>query len=460
MRKLAFGALFVGLVAACGGSSSSNKKSVVLIGSGSGSGGDVCNVLTQTGCDTGQMCTWIVDMADMTSSVGHIGCAPAGTKATDAACTRNAPGATGYDDCVKGDYCFGPDIGGAGVCKQICDQAGGSPNCDSAHACVTYDGLFGPSGMAVAAGVCEVRCNPITDNNFLLDTGDSRTTMACGSAGSAGSNGSGFLQAKGCYGFPYPPNGATQYTCTSQYNYSRFHRTACDTTQHPGDRATCGPDSTHVYINGCASGYMPLFSDNEGSSVTDCMAFCSPAPCYNNGSGATSDATSQCAGGSNIRGNPAAHNCTANTYKFATFNQAPYATSTVSDNQHDGEQCFYSWLFEIDSTSMMWTGSSATSDTVGFCVDHSQYKFDPTGGSNNNTTWPRCDQVGIGSNGYENLNGTATTVGNGFDAVGFGCVDSATATAKGELFNGKAKFKKFSELRVPYHHAAYKLTAE
>src|SRR5512140_1854828 len=87
MRKLAFGALFVGLVAivavACGGSDNNTKK-VKLIDSGSGSGSDVCNVLTQTGCDTGQMCTWIVDMADMTSSVGHIGCAPAGTKATDA----------------------------------------------------------------------------------------------------------------------------------------------------------------------------------------------------------------------------------------------------------------------------------------------------------------------------------------------------------------------------------------
>src|SRR5882724_5305016 len=138
MRTLAFGALFAGLVAACGGNGTTGKK-VTLVDSGSGGdAGDVCNVLTQAGCNTGEMCTWIVDMADMTSSVGHIGCAPAGTKATDAACTRNPPGATGYDDCSKGDYCFGPDIGGAGVCKVICDQAGGAPMCDSTHACVTY----------------------------------------------------------------------------------------------------------------------------------------------------------------------------------------------------------------------------------------------------------------------------------------------------------------------------------
>ena len=404
-----------------------------------------CNVLTQAGCSVGEECTWIIDMADMTSSVGHIGCAPAGTIATGSPCTRNPPGATGYDDCVEGDYCFGPDAGGSGVCKQICDQAGGTPMCDSSHACVTYDGVFGPSGMAVAAGLCEAKCDPLADNNFLGSQGDNRTGTACGSAGSA--VGSGFLYAKGCYGFPYPANGPTEFTCSAQYNYSRVHRTACDAVQHPGDLATCGPDASNVYINGCAAGYMPLFSDYEGSSQTDCMAFCSPVSCYNNGTGsAAGSATCGSGSGSNITG-LAPHQCKTTNLQYASFNQvdptASWSAATpVVDN---GEQCLYSWIFEIDSTSQMFV-QSPTSDTVGFCVDHSQYKYDPAGGSNNTATWPRCDYIGMGSNGY--------AVAAGQDAAFFGCVDSATARSFGELnFDGKTTIRR-TPLRMPYHAIA------
>ena len=404
----------------------------------------VCNVLMQTGCEVGQQCTWIVDMASMTSSVGHIGCAPAGTMTTGSPCTRNPPGATGYDDCVQGDYCFGPDTGGSGVCKAICDQAGGNPMCDSAHACVTYDGLFGPSGMAVAAGVCEPKCDPLADNNFLGSQGDNRTGSTCGSAGSAA--GSGYFYAKGCYGFPNPSSGPTKFTCTGQLNYSRFHRTACDTTQYPGDLATCAPDSTHVYINGCASGYTPLFSDYEGSTQTDCMAFCTPVSCYNAGSGSTAGSpTCGTGSGSNITG-LAPHQCNTRDLQSATFTQVDPTTtwSAASPTVHNGEQCFYSWIFEIDSTSQMFV-PSPTSDTVGFCVDHSQYKYDPSGGSNANTTWPRCDYIGMGSNGYG--------VAAGQDAAFFGCVDTATAMSFGELFGGKSTIRR-PPLRVPYHATA------
>src|SRR5260370_24005462 len=64
MRKLAFGALFVGLLAACGGNSGNNKVIKFIDGpAGDGSGPGACNVLTQTGCDVGQKCTWIIDVA-------------------------------------------------------------------------------------------------------------------------------------------------------------------------------------------------------------------------------------------------------------------------------------------------------------------------------------------------------------------------------------------------------------
>src|SRR5207253_4188864 len=60
-----------------------------------------CNVLTQTGCNAGQKCTWIIDQA--TPSVGHIGCAPNGSVATGGACLSTMP-PNGYDNCVKGNY--------------------------------------------------------------------------------------------------------------------------------------------------------------------------------------------------------------------------------------------------------------------------------------------------------------------------------------------------------------------
>ena len=69
-------------------------------------------------------------------------------------------------------------------------------------------------------------------------------------------------------------------------------------------------------------------------------------------------------------------------------------------------------------------GSSATANTVGFCVDHSLLKYDPTGGSNATTEWPRCDQIGLGSGGY-NV--------DAYDAASFGCVDTNTARAFGDL---------------------------
>src|SRR5438552_18767217 len=66
MKKLAFGALFVGLMVACGGNSNSkSNKTITLDGIGSGTDASVliCNPLTQTGCTTGQKCTWVTDQA-------------------------------------------------------------------------------------------------------------------------------------------------------------------------------------------------------------------------------------------------------------------------------------------------------------------------------------------------------------------------------------------------------------
>jgi hypothetical protein len=71
-----------------------------------------CDVLAQTGCMTGQKCSWIDDSA----TAGHIGCAPDGTVALGGACAHGAFGATGYDNCMKGTVCI------AGHCDTICSN--------------------------------------------------------------------------------------------------------------------------------------------------------------------------------------------------------------------------------------------------------------------------------------------------------------------------------------------------
>ena len=75
MKNLAFGALLVGLLVACGGG---DKKNVIVIDTNGPDAPMQCNPLTQAGCMAGEKCTWLLD-ALMPQYVGHIGCAPDGT---------------------------------------------------------------------------------------------------------------------------------------------------------------------------------------------------------------------------------------------------------------------------------------------------------------------------------------------------------------------------------------------
>src|SRR3569623_2852629 len=99
MQKLALGALCAALLVACGNSSANKVHIVTDSGSGSGSGA-ACNVLAQTGCNTGEKCTWIYALvsADGTNILGHVGCAPEGDKAETAHCPHHAPGPQSSDE--------------------------------------------------------------------------------------------------------------------------------------------------------------------------------------------------------------------------------------------------------------------------------------------------------------------------------------------------------------------------
>jgi hypothetical protein len=104
------------------------------------------------GCAPGESCTWIVDTADAQSTIGHVGCAPAGSEVSGGTCTRNAPGPEGWDDCERGDYCLGPATAGSGTCAVICDVTSASPNCPNGTTCTDASPAF---GQPPVAGLCE-----------------------------------------------------------------------------------------------------------------------------------------------------------------------------------------------------------------------------------------------------------------------------------------------------------------
>jgi len=113
-----------------------------------------CDPLAQTGCNTGEKCTWVVDSA--LASGGHLGCLADGTIAIGDGCTfHDVPGECGttgsVDNCIKGAYCSD-----SGMCEQICDPNGGPPKCAMpAATCTAHDGVFGEVGQPASAGLCD-----------------------------------------------------------------------------------------------------------------------------------------------------------------------------------------------------------------------------------------------------------------------------------------------------------------
>jgi len=111
----------------------------------------------------------------------------------------------------------------------------------------------------------------------------------------------------------------------------------------------------------------------------------------------------------------------------------------VFDTAANGDQCAFSWIFEYNGTGSTFL-RSPTSDTLGICLDHSKYMYDSNNDGTPDTTWPQCTTLGIGSN-----------VNGGHDAVEFGCVDTATATAHGQPPSARTVPL---DVRLPYHRVA------
>ncbi len=418
MRKLAIGALSIcmGLLAAC--SNSKAKPDINFQDTGSADGGTTCNVLTQTGCDPGQKCTWFIDQdgSNGAPDIGHIGCAANGTVALGGACMVGTGGsnATGDDNCETGDVCEG------GICKQIC-SATGSPACDASHACQTYYGFLGPPNME-AGGVCDPICDPLTDNDFLDGSGVSPTK-----------SGKICAATEGCYpGFSGGSGAPTSWTCAGASNTTLVHRSACTAP-------LCSPGAgMGAYKNGCAQGYIPYVKDDSaGANDYVCIAVCKPADCFmgtgNCGTGATEV---QQIGSTAVP----TQRCNA-TDARGNFSATDY--------------CQYSWFNEVDQTNGDVLKSD-TSDTVGLCIDSSTLHFVDASGNPTATSWPKCDTLaatGTGGFGADGCDGTLANMAM-CSAVDFGCMSTGTGGVT-EEFNKAKTFKSVGpHLRHLYSNSA------
>lgn len=416
MKKLVLGVLLVGLFAAC----SSDKKKVMVVQPDATM---QCNPLLNTGCPASQKCTWLID-ALMPNYVGHIGCAPDGAKNVGETCTYGPAGELGYDDCKFGGVCTNfrnPMTTTSGVCKAVCDQQGGMPACDDSHVCVVYANLFdlGETSPA-AAGVCNVSCSPLADNDFDgSGTGLTKSGTTCGSA------------AEGCYGSPSagtPP--VSGFSCTRDIHYGGAkifgHRQPCTVAEGCADAQTMKP-----YQNSCSQGYLPLLYEAVGSTTVVCIAFCEPANCF---LGAGNCGTT---GFENTFGKVRAtneHRCTAaDAVAFIAF-----------DNTKGGASCQFLWRREIDSATMTYLPSK-WSDTLGFCYDHNAYQYDSNGDNMADMPLPACsdlkDGFGSGSDASMPL--------QYFGAADLGCVDSTRLMVNGKVQIPESAMQKAAKVDMP-----------
>ena len=440
MKKLAFGALLVGLLVACGGGDDNNK--IKLPDANPVDAVGVCNPLTQAGCAAGEKCTWLID-AVMPQYVGHVGCAPDGTAAAGAACTYGPAGATGYDDCAKGNVCSQFAMPGqAGTCKAMCDQQGGAPMCDAQHVCVTYARLFSTGDTTpAAAGVCDLACDPLQDNDF-----DGSGGSLTGSASMKRKTTCGANANIGCYGYPSfgtPP--ASGWSCTGDINNAASqpiglrHRVQCI------EGNNCADPGPTIYTNSCNQGYLPLLRESSTVSTAVCIALCDPEPCYmGNCGGAT------------------------NTARIGAVNDGCRASDRVAgaagfNNTNDadgGEHCTHLWFFEIDDQNMFLP--SSTSDTVGFCYNHDVYFYDSNGngmldttGANPDQKYPNCGMLGSASSASTDPSMPLTYWG----AVDLGCMPSTSLpmAADGKRVLPESLVKRRQQLDLP--RALYRRTA-
>lgn len=234
MKTLASAALFLGVfgLVACGGDDGPS-----FVDGGGGDARQVCNPVTQQGCESGEKCASLIESVDPV--LVRTACVENGTVPVGGACTVGDPGPTGFDDCEassgQGNECIN------GICTEVCST---SPNtCGTGFVCVLFDGLFDDVGDGQSTGACAPACDPVSQD--------------CANA------------ADGCY-FQFRQNSGV---CAG------VPMPAADNTQ---DVACYGPGgdetTTGCFLNGCAKGHAAILPNDPDVQMPSfqCAFFCSP----------------------------------------------------------------------------------------------------------------------------------------------------------------------------------------
>jgi hypothetical protein len=331
MKKLALGALFVGLTA-CGGGSDSTKVS--LVDAAMPDGMSVCNPLTQGGCDPGQKCTWLEDSTN--PRIGHIGCAVVGTVAIGGACMIGPAGPMGFDDCVAGAACV------SGECKKICDVNDVAPLCDSDHSCARYQNLFDMSGTTVA-GVCDPACDPLTQA-----LKGAQAAPACGSPDPT-------KPTKGCYGFDDFSCSGTGVVASMPATLSVLDLT--DRVMPRGD-----------FLNSCAPGYVPFWNESETSMVTKCTGYCAALPI-----------DMSTANRNNTLGDANALAKLPKEAAPAAMGNATCSAAKKGSLSGGPQECKFMWPVLEDDQGMLAASFTPYINKLGTCFSYTQFKYDHDG---------------------------------------------------------------------------------
>ncbi|MBN1773430.1 MAG: hypothetical protein JXB32_19365 [Deltaproteobacteria bacterium] len=199
--------------------------------------------------------------------------------------------------------------------------------CVTGYNCTSYGGLFtDPETGAATAGLCTPSCDPLTQTRA--------TDGAPHCGGGLDLEGHPLL---GCYGTLNGP-----FFCAPAGDPDR---TADVPAADPG-----GP----VYLNSCAPGFLPLLVDPADGLTVLCTALCRP--------------------GDTFLGNPAnAQGLVGSGYT------CPDAGTS------EAHECRYWWFLEDPALP-----PTASSNTLGVCVDYSRYSYDSDGDGLPDAPFPGC----------------------------------------------------------------------
>jgi hypothetical protein len=300
-------------------------------GAGGGSSGP-CDPMAadgEQGCASGEKCAW----TRTSTTRGELACVPVGSVGIDENCTfdNTTPNGATYDDCDVGLACDGFR------CKTVCGYEGTSDTCESGFACVRIENLFADVDERASLGVCLETCDPLT-----------QTRIVNGTPSTCGIN-------RGCYVVMQRPDETIA---------------ACANAGTPGHNQLLTPP---VYSNSCAPGHYGRRVQVGGQDF-ECAAFCKPADVYmgvNDGGGTRPNYEGGDPRSPNWLSQPATCESVA----------GPSARPDVAGT---GESCRYYGFMESHNHVTRF------SNTLGVCVPHMRWRYDPTGGTNLTTPWPRC----------------------------------------------------------------------